>query len=218
MAFSPSVDWDGDFKEDPKGTGLRSLGDDKFRDTKVAFRERVERSHSMDVGVDNANHGIHLTGSGRAGYDSGDPTENAAGELMGSIDGYIYVKTQNIETQDTDESRLRVMNEYAGSAWAGIEHEAPSDIGDIIPASHHFISSGGDLHGSTLINWVQSFLGGDYHGYVSCTGVILSEQVTGITYVDSDILYYISASSPSASIERSDATSEDGALLMLNRR
>ncbi len=177
MAFSPDVDWTSTFRELPTPTGARSSGDDEFRDTKTAFRERFARDHNMVLGSDNDLHGIHRAGTGRSSVQHTDPALNAAEEAIAGLGGYL-----NTERQD-DRIDMFQVRSFSGSAWAGVAASIPSDHLDALPTSTFLVDSGVNVHASTIISWVRTYLGGDYHGFVPALGTIGGRPVHGIRYV-----------------------------------
>ncbi len=224
MAFSPSVDWDGDFKENPKGTGSRSLGDDKFRDSKAAFRERFSRSHRMSLSTDNDLHGIHRAGSGKSAVEETNPSVNSEGSPVLGITGYLNTKkmTDGIPDDGTyagiiGKPFIWQLQSYTGAAWAGMQAPIPADALDTILSADLLYDTSANVHTSTIITWVRSYLGGDYHGYISATGAIGGEPIHGIRYVTTGMLIYHGLSG-TKTILKTAGTSFPAALLMIDSR
>ena len=211
MAFSPSVDWNGEFKERPKGTGSRSLGDDAFRDTKVGFRERFIREHQMTLGTSNDLDGAHKPGSGRSPIQSTAPTVDYAGKTIpdSDDDGYVYYEP------GTYSDRQIEFNFSESSAWDNVAVPRPADYEDAIPAANHFTDTAANVHTSTIINWLQTHLAGSFHGYTPASGVIGGVPVLGIHKVDSDTLIF-QALEEVIELARSSETAAPAALLMLD--
>ena len=92
-----SVNWDSLFETKPPGGDNPVRGDDKIRETRSAFEERMALEHLFDYSDVN-NQGYHRQGSALAYYQSTTPTTLPDGTALGSntrSSGRLWVDSDN---------------------------------------------------------------------------------------------------------------------------
>lgn len=105
--------WNTAFEQTPAGSESPSLGDDRFRELKVAVRERLEKEHVMDLtGGIAGDDGWHESGSAKVYFQSAAPTTRPDGatSLTAADNGRIWMSSTDY--------KLRVYNHAAGSTPA----------------------------------------------------------------------------------------------------
>lgn len=211
MGFTPDVQWTGNFKEIPTPIGARSGGDDNFRDTKVAFRERFQREHEMELGTDNDLHGIHKVGSGVVETGPSGPTRNYAGESIPASGLESYLR---LDRDPFIEDRQFVGEYTSASAWNALTPAVPSDAFDAIPTANYLVDTSANVGFSTMINWVRGRVGGDFHGHIPAVGVVAEIPISGIEYVTTG---YIQFSFVGESVEyaKSEASGAPAAIILM---
>ena len=108
-----SVNWDSLFESKPPGGDNPVRGDDKIREDRTAFKERIALEHLFDYSSVN-DQGYHRQGSALAYYQSSEPTTLPDGSALASNDkskGRLWV--------DSDDGRLYY---WDGTAWKPVDN------------------------------------------------------------------------------------------------
>lgn len=104
------------FMAQPAGSEDASLGDDRIRSFKAAFKERLEKEHYLDLAEAGAQprQGLHRAGSAVAFYQASAPTTRNGIALGASDAGILWVSSTS--------GNVAV---YSGSSWISIGAAPP---------------------------------------------------------------------------------------------